>query len=410
MNRKTAIILLVLLTFFVISFFTNILGALNPSVTESFQLTDTMVSFLPFSLFIAYGLMSIPAGILVEKIGSKLVMILAFGCCFIAALVFSIFPSFPTFLLSLFAIGTGMAALQVVINPLLRVAGGEEHYAFNSVLAQLVFGLASFVSPLVFSWVVTGGLQEYGFETDLQWVSIYWFMAIGSLLMILLLTAYKLPELSGSEAQEKSDPGYRKLLKNPMAWFFFFGIFAYVGAEQGISFWMSKYLENYHGFDHVTAGAQAVSWFWGYMTLGGVLGLVLLKLLDSRLVLKIFTLCAALCLVFGFSGSASISYYSFQFSGFFLAVMYPVIISLALNSVAEHHAAFAGLLMSGIMGGAVLQLLIGFLSDLTSLRTGMMLIFSALGYIFLVAWKAKPLVVNKTVGRPARPNDVQSGG
>ena len=44
---------------------------------------------------------------------------------------------------SLFLIGLGMAMLQVAINPLLRVAGGEEHFAFNSVLGQLVFGLAS---------------------------------------------------------------------------------------------------------------------------------------------------------------------------------------------------------------------------------------------------------------------------
>ena len=52
---------------------------------------------------------------------------------------------------SLFVIGAGMAVLQVAINPLLRVAGGEENFAFNSAFAQLIFGAASFVSPLVYS-------------------------------------------------------------------------------------------------------------------------------------------------------------------------------------------------------------------------------------------------------------------
>jgi len=47
-----------------------------------------------------------------------------------------------------------MAVLQVAINPLLRVAGGEEHYAFNSTLAQLIFGSASFISPRIYSYLV----------------------------------------------------------------------------------------------------------------------------------------------------------------------------------------------------------------------------------------------------------------
>jgi fucose permease len=68
---------------------------------------------------------------------------------------------------------------------------------------------------------------------------------------------------------------------------------------------------------------------------------------------------------------AQISYYSFQACGFFFAVMYPIIISLALNSVAQHHGFFAGILMTGIMGGVVVQFIIGLISDFTSLRVGM---------------------------------------
>ena len=60
-------------------------------------------------------------------------------------------PVFPVFLCPLFLIGCGMAILQVASYPLLRVSGGEEHFAFNSVIAQLVFGAASFLSPFVYS-------------------------------------------------------------------------------------------------------------------------------------------------------------------------------------------------------------------------------------------------------------------
>ena len=85
MKRNYAIVILILLTFFVVSFLTNILGALNPNVSSSYTLTDTMAGFLPFAFFIAYGIMSIPAGLLVEKWGEKRMMVLAFVFAFIKA-------------------------------------------------------------------------------------------------------------------------------------------------------------------------------------------------------------------------------------------------------------------------------------------------------------------------------------
>jgi FHS family L-fucose permease-like MFS transporter len=90
MKRNYLIVILILLTFFVISFLTNILGALNPNVSASYTLTETMAGFLPFAFFIAYGIMSIPSGILVEKWGEKRMMILAFVFAFSGALLFAI--------------------------------------------------------------------------------------------------------------------------------------------------------------------------------------------------------------------------------------------------------------------------------------------------------------------------------
>jgi fucose permease len=77
--------------------------------------------------------------------------------------------------------------------------------------------------------------------------------------------------------------------------------------------------------------------------------------------------------------------------------MYPIIVSLGLNSVSKHHGSFAGILMTGIAGGAVIQLLIGGISDLTSLKTGMLFLFITLGYILSISFWAKPIVNNKTV-------------
>jgi fucose permease len=398
-----------MLTFFVISFLTNILGALNQKVSESFTLSETMAGLLPFAFFIAYGIMSIPSGFLVEKYGEKRMMMLAFLLAFAGALGFALSPGFNVFIISLFTIGAGMAALQVVINPLLRVSGGEVHYAFNSVLAQLIFGLASFVSPQMYTYLVTNidkgnvnkpliGLMSGLVPTSMSWVSVYWVFALIAVLMIVVVATVKFPKV---ELQEDEKVGtkesYRELFKNKYVILYFLGIFAYVGSEQGISYWMSKFLLKYHGFNADIVGADAVSYFWGLMTIGGVLGLILMKLFDSKPILRWFTILAMMSVAAGLFGSAQVSVWAFPVSGFFLSVMYPIIVSLGLNSVAKHHGSFAGILMTGIAGGAVIQILIGAISDITSLKAGMLLIFLTLGYILSISFWAKPLVSNKTI-------------
>ena len=152
MNKHFKMVILVFMTFFVISFITNIIGPLIPDIINDFELSLTLVALLPFSFFIAYGIISIPSGMLIQKVGEKTVMVLAFGLAFIGSSLFAFFPNYELAVISLFLIGSGMAMLQVVINPLLRVSGGEENFAFNATLAQLIFGLASFISPNVFPY------------------------------------------------------------------------------------------------------------------------------------------------------------------------------------------------------------------------------------------------------------------
>lgn len=159
-KRYYNIVLLVMLIFFVISFITNILNSIIVDVKESFDLSLAATGFLPFSFFIAYGVMSIPSGFLSEKYGNKALLAFSFVLMTIAALVFVLIPSFGTFSVTLFVLGSCMAVLQVIINPMLHVAGGEEHFAFNSVAAQLVFGSASFASPYLFKYVVSNQSGE----------------------------------------------------------------------------------------------------------------------------------------------------------------------------------------------------------------------------------------------------------
>ena len=409
MKKNNLLVVLIMLVFFVISFLTNILGALNQKVSVSFTLTETLAGLLPFAFFIAYGVMSIPFGFLVEKFGEKRIMIVAFAMAFAGSLVFAVFPVFNVFIVSLFTIGAGMAALQVVINPLLRVSGGEANYAFYSVMGQLVFGLASFISPQMYSYFVINidkgnvtkpfiGLMSSLVPENMSWVSVYWAFAAIAIVMGIIIFMVRFPKVELQDDEKVgSKESFLELIKNKYVILYFLGIFMYVGSEQGISYWLSKFLKIYHNIDPDLAGADAVSYFWGLMTVGGMLGLVLMKLYDSKRVLRWFTILAIICVAAGLFGSTGMALWALPISGFFLSVMYPTVVSLGLNSVSKHHGSFAGILMTGIAGGAIVQILIGAISDLTSLRVGMMLIFVTLGYILSISFWAKPLVNNKTV-------------
>jgi fucose permease len=412
-KRQPLIVALVYLIFFVISFLTNILGPLVPNIIDSFHLSLALAGFLPFSFFVAYGIMSIPAGILIEKYSEKLVLILAFLLALIGSAIFVFFTSFSIALISLFLIGLGMAMLQVVINPLLRVAGGEEHFAFNSVLAQVFFGGASFLSPWLYSYLVQNvhtansnamlDILNKLVPAHLKWVSLYWVFAVVVLLMIVVIWVVHIPkvELKEDEKIGTSDT-FKELLKNRYTFLFFLGIFMYVGTEQGIANWISKFLQLYHGLSPETAGAKAVAWFWGLMTIGCLLGLGLLKLFDSRKILSVFVAGAAISLSFALFGPANIAVIAFPLCGFFASVMWSIVISLGLNSVAKHHGTLAGILCTGIVGGAVVPLIIGAFSHWLGLRGAMFLLYITLGYLFSIGIWAKPLVNNAVTKKPLR--------
>ena len=410
MIKKYYLVVFIFLIFFAISFLTNILGSINPNVSDSFALNGTMTGLLPFSFFIAYALMSIPSGMIIQKYDEKKSLVFAWALSFSGALIFSLFPVFPVFLFSLFLIGCGMALLQVALYPLLRVTGGEEHFAFNSVIAQLVFGAASFLSPFVYSYLVTHladqkspnglfiGVMSYLTPHHLPWVSIYWIFAVISFVLMALILFMTFPKVVRKEDEIVGAwDTHVELFRQKPVILFFIGIFAYVGLEQGISNWISEFLRTYHGLKPEVEGAATVGLFWGLMTIGCILGLILLKIMDSKIVLRIFTLAGLIVLTFTLFGNAEMALIGFPALGFCLSVMYAIIFSLALNSVSKYHGSFAGILCTAIAGGAIFSLLIGKLKDLIGLQAGMMILYLPLIYILSISFWAKPIVRNATI-------------
>lgn len=176
MNNRW-IVLYALITFFVISLITNSMGPIFPALIDSYNIGLSLAGLFPFAFFIAYGVMSIPAGMLVEAQGEKRVMLLAFGLAFVGASGFYLYPSFTVAMVSLFCIGAGMSLLQVAINPLLRQAAGPEHFAFFSVAAQLAFGGAATLTPLIYQQLVTDN------PDTMAWLGMYALFALVAVLM-----------------------------------------------------------------------------------------------------------------------------------------------------------------------------------------------------------------------------------
>lgn len=405
-KRYYHIIALVMLIFFVISFITNILNSIIVDVKNSFDLSLTLTGLLPFAFFIAYGVMSIPAGFLSEKYSDKTLLSLSFLFMALASMGFAFFPSYVVFSITLFALGSCMAVLQVIINPMLRIAGGEEHFAFNSVLAQLVFGLASFLSPFLYKYVVNTDSNEMGLAgfirglvpENLPWVGLYMIFSVIAVVLLAVVFLTKYPKYEKNEDEMAGDSSsYFSLLKNKWTALFFLGIFCYVGTEQGVGNWISQFLYQYHGLDAQTVGADTVAYFWAMLTVGCLLGLLLLKIMDSRKLLIGTTAITMVFLVLALTGSAEVALFAFPAIGFFISVMWSIIFSLALNSVKENHGSLSGILCTGIAGGAVIPFLVGALGEASSLRTGMFFLLIPLAFILSIGFLANPLVNNKTI-------------
>lgn len=407
-SQHPVLILLVLTGFITVSFITNLLGPIFPELISDFGIGLMLAGFFPFAFFIAYGVMSVPAGLLIERFGERSMMLFAYGLSALSCGLFVLFPHFAVAMLSLFCLGLAMSVLQVVMNPLLRFAAGSEHYSFMAVLGQLLFGLTAATTPVIYQQLTALTTDAWLYPlllwlpATMPWLSLYLLFAVICLLMLLWLWFLPFPKSTATEAAVEPESAHKMLqsqwllLKNRTVQKFFIAIFCYVALEQGIANSMAVYLQQMHQVDAASIGASAVGQFWLNMTMGCVLGLLLLKLFDCRFILLIFGAASLLLLLLGLSGDKQLALWCLPLLGASLSVMWSIIFALALNSVPGQHGAVAGILCSGIIGGAFASPLLGLLAErLDSIQLAMLLLFVPLAYIISVAFWARPLVNNQ---------------
>ena len=139
------------------------------------------------------------------------------------------------------------------------------------------------------------------------------------------------------------------------------------------------------------------------MTVGCFIGLILLKLVDGKVILRIFTIAAIITLAASLFGSAKLALFAFPAMGFCISVMYGIIFALGLNSVPKYHGSFSGILCTAIAGGAMFTLLIGKLKDMIGLQAGMLILLIPLAYILSLSFWARPIISNATIIRKKQP-------
>lgn len=382
-NYMPALISLAVL-YFMNGFITCLNDTLVPFFKEGFTLSYADSSLVQFYFFLTYGLMSFPAGMIVEKIGYKNGMVLGFAIAAIGALLF--YPAadmhlYYLFLAALFVLAIGIVVLQVASNPYITALGPAETASSRLTLIQAVGSIGTTVAPIFGAHYILSRLRESGASSD---AVKYPYLGIAVLLICIALLVYnlKLPKISTGAESAVASPGERRSLfsfrnLNFGSW----AIFAYVGAEVSIGTFLTNYIA-----DTLTMGVEEansyVSYYWGGMLVGRLIGSYLLKTLKASQVLTFCAIGAILLVILSVSSSGNLAVWSMIGVGVFNSVMFAIIFSLSVVGLGKYTTKASGILSTAIAGGAIVSFSQGYLKDHSTWAIAFMI--PVLCYLYIV--------------------------
>ena len=377
------IIMVVLMA--LVGLITNLNGQFQAPMQAAFlqksgSLTNALTTLITFAFFLGYLAMGIPSAKCIEKKGYKNTLITglfgliaAFGLYELSAYVFEsvdlvkfqaatdpnvvIIPvAYYIFLLAGFVAGSAMTFLQAVLNPYIVACDVK---GTTGVTRQSIAGTANStmatIAPILVASVIFAG--KSGLDIALSSLYIPFLVLIvlvGGL--IAALSKLHLPAIASTEKKEgevleKSVWSFSHLALGVVA------IFMYVGVEVCIGNNINLYGQSL-GFEPSEAALMATI-YWGLMLVGRLCGSFLSGISASKQLL--ITSLGAGLLVLG--GMILNNPYLLVGAGLFHSVMWGAIFSLAIDKLGKYTSAGSGALMMGIVGGAILPLVQGFLAD-----------------------------------------------
>jgi len=398
--------------FFMWGFLTSMNDILIPHLKSIFDLNYAEVMLVQTFFFLAYAVVSIPAGIVIEKVGYKPSMVAGLLIMGLGSLLFvpaAMVPSFPLFLVALAVLATGITDLQVSANPYVAVLGPASTASSRLTLVQAFNSLGTVLGPRLGAALILGGAVTYTAEQlarmspeaihayRVQAASTvklpYVLIAIALILLGIVISRTKLPKIPEAEGGHQTDVGaqdsmwrHRNLVMGALA------IFTYVGAEVAIGSFLVNYLhEPYIGnLSYAQAGAYLAFGYWFGAMVGRFAGSWVLRQVPPRGVLAFNALVAAALVCFSMATTGHSAMCSIILVGLFNSIMFPTIFTLGIEGLGPLTGEGSGLLNTAIVGGAVIPLLQGFIADKIGIHHAFILPVLCYLYIVLFAVKGLP--------------------
>jgi MFS transporter, FHS family, L-fucose permease len=398
--------------FFIFGFATTFIVTLSAPVKEIFGLSEFNAQLLSSAFFIAYPLMSIPTGRLIDRIGYKWTVIAGLILMALGSFIYipaANMPSFPIFLMGTFVLATGVVFLQVAANPYVTAIGPESTASSRLNLTQALNSIATMIAPWLISVAIFKGLQ---FPADAAVAAErvplpFIIMGVIVLLVAVAIFTIKLPVIKSEKSEKKSIWNRPHVVLGAIA------IFMYVGAEVGNAGLIVNYLKNSLGMLPQEASTYAAI-YWGGAMVGRFFGsfmfsdmptskkmtyaipVLILAAISGSFVtewnwnigliftaialvnfiimqigqgkaaktLAIFALVAAMLDIATIFTTGSVALWTIISIGLFNSIMFPNIFSLAVKDLDKGELSGAsGLINALILGGAIIPPLMGFVAD-----------------------------------------------
>jgi MFS transporter, FHS family, L-fucose permease len=359
---------------------------------QQFQLSTFMAQMIAFTGYVMFGVVSVPMGVYQDKKGKKFVLILGL-CIMLAGLLIPTvagFSTFPVFLLTVLLLGAGATTLQVAGNPLMRDVSDEGKYSRNLSLAQFVKAIGSLSGPLI----PVIAARFFG----LSWRVVFPVYSVA--ILFTLISAATMKTTLAPPAEHPATLGScLALLKNGYVAMMVLAIFLYVGAEISVSANIPLYLEDQFGFDITKTGLLGTGLFYSALTVGRFSGGVVLTWMKPKLFFILTCALSILGLLGMFVSSQAIAVASLFVVGLGFANIFPLVFSIAVDSLPEKVNVLSGLMVTAIVGAALLPPLAGLLAD--SARSMRMAFVVPLLAILYVTWTAMANLRTAAVRVPA---------
>ncbi|MDO6426013.1 sugar MFS transporter [Thalassotalea sp. 1_MG-2023] len=374
--------------FFIWGFITALNDILIPYLKAAFDLNYTQAMLVQFCFFGAYFIISPVAGKLISKIGYLKGIItglltIATGCgIFYPA---ADIGAYWVFLTGLFVLASGITILQVSANPYVASLGKEATAASRLNLAQAINSLGHTAGPIFGSALIFGAVATTASSTDASAVKLPYLLIAGA--TILVAVAFKflhLPTIKriSAEHAEPADVN-RSIWQEKSLLLGVLAIFLYVGAEVSIGSFLVNYFmqSNIAAMSEKQAG-DMVAYYWGAAMVGRFVGAYLTRFILPSYILAFNGVVAMALLAISMSSTGNVAMYSILAVGFFNSIMFPTIFTLAIRGLGPLTSKGSGLLCQGIVGGAILPLIQGYVADVSSVQSSF--IVPALAYIYIL--------------------------